>query len=354
MEGSALCLGYGSAIEYWRTARRRLALCNTPDLLECLLFDEEPVIDLRCLPQWTKLTAAPTHPAPGSIHAARRSLRLPMGKPLDYVVSEQRGREHVLGSCAHLCAGPYPSGTFRLAEEGFYVVSPELALAQLAGRLDDVGLLELLCEFMGFFVLDGTSETGLRHGPPVLTEARLRSWVQAAGELRRREGLRLPRGIGRLMELLDLAVEFAASPGEVRTALLYSLPIPRGGYGLRKPELNVLTMLRPEDSRAYGADAYACDLTWRDAGTMMEYRGELVHKQRARKLTDARKGNILGHLGYEVMVVEHEQLMSLRLADELAGMLADNLGVPLVRVSGAEMTERLNLRRRLLGRWVEV
>lgn len=86
---------------------------------------------------------------------------------------------------------------------------------------------------------------------------------------------------------------------------------------------------------------------------MVEYRGELVHKQRATKLSDARKGNILNHLGYEVLVLEKYQLSKIDLMNELARMLAERLGVAFVLGGREAMTQRLQLRRDLLGRWVE-
>lgn len=66
----------------------------------------------------------------------------------------------------------------------------------------------------------------------------------------------------------------------------------------------MLTPLSASDAATYGVEGYVCDLTWSDRRTMVEYRGELVHKQRATKLSDARKGNILNHLGYEVLILE--------------------------------------------------
>ena len=50
MENRELCLGYGSAIELWRQARRRVAAQNPADLLVRLLFDRNPHVRLDALP----------------------------------------------------------------------------------------------------------------------------------------------------------------------------------------------------------------------------------------------------------------------------------------------------------------
>ncbi len=353
MENRELCLGYGSAIELWRQARRRVAAQNPADLLVRLLFDWNPHVRLDALPAAVSTSLMPTHlagrlvlPARGALGTARPSL--------DCVVSSRGGRERRHGVACHLLSGPYPEGSIcRDPETGLLVTGVPLTLLQLADRLDDVAMLELISELMGFFVIDDASETGLRHGPPLVTAAGIRDWVRAARGLRSREGLRMPHGTGRLLSLVELAVERAASPGEVRSSLLLSLPLARGGYGLQGPCLNVLTPLSASDAATYGVEGYVCDLTWADRRTMVEYRGELVHKQRATKLSDARKGNILNHIGYEVLILEKCQLSKIDLMNERARMLAERLGVAFVLGGREAMTQRLQLRRDLLGRWVE-
>lgn len=352
MNQRALCVSHRSAVELWRSARRALALENGPGLLVDLLFDESPIVRTGALPASTDLCRAPSRPDPGRVRAARAACGTPIMARVDYLVSAQAGREHLRGARPHLCEGAYPEGTFRAAREGVLVTGPELTLVQMAPFLDDVALLELASELMGFFVLDPSSQTGLRHAPPLLTAEGLGRWLAATRELRAAEGRRMPRGTDRLLSLLDHVPGRAASPGEVRTVLVLSAPVPMGGYGLRMPELNVVTGLSAADAETYGVEGYVCDLTWRDARTVAEYRGELVHKQRAARVSDARKGNVLSHLGYEVIVVEREQLNTLRLTDELASLVADRLGTRLETPGPDGMAARLDFRRRLLGRWV--
>ena len=137
---------------------------------------------------------------------------------------------------------------------------------------------------MGFFVPDSNSKTGLAHGPALLSVSAMRTWVKELKRVREEAGKRLPKGTLRVLGLLDLAVERAASPGEVRSTLLLSLPRDRGGYGLPRPALNVMTLLSPADAATYGVRGYVCDLTW-DNGLIVEYRGEEVHKQPGRKVS---------------------------------------------------------------------
>lgn len=351
MAARELCLGYGSAVEVWRSARREVAMRNPEDLLVQLLFDRAPYVDVTPLPLPLARSTAPSHVAGGQLGNALR-FRPARSGLVDCVVSEQRGREHYRGVACHLCGGPYPEGSYCDAGDGLLVTGVPLTLLHLSRTLGDAAMLQLLGEFMGFFVCDPTSGTGLRHGPPLATARQIRCWVESARKLRVESGLRMPKGTGRLLGLLDLAVERAASPGEVRTALLLSLPRALGGYGLCRPELNAVTQLPEAAARAYGVPAYACDLTVSEFGLMMEYRGEQVHKQLSTRLTDARKGNILGHLGYEVLVVEKQQIGSLALADELARMVAERIGVALEPPTPVELEARLRLRRDLLGPWV--
>lgn len=350
MEQRELCLGYGSAVEAWRRARRAVAACNPGDLLVRLLFGRAECVDVSPLPLPVARPIAPTHLAGSLLHVARTSLATGPGA-LHCVVSERRGRENYAATACHLCSGPYPEGSFCRVDDGLLVAGVPLTLLQLSGGLGDVALLELLSEFLGYFVPDGASPTGLRHSPPLVTVREIRDWLGAARRLRARDGLRMPRGSGRLLSLLDLAVERAASPGEMRASTLLSLPVERGGYGLPPARLNVITRLPDEVARAYGASAYVCDLTWEEHRLMAEYRGEEVHKQPGARLSDARKGNVLGHLGYEVLVIDKYQLGNVRLMDELARIAADRMGLEPPATDGPVLPARLALRRELLGGW---
>ena len=112
-----------------------------------------------------------------------------------------------------------------------------------------------------------------------------------------------------------------------------------------------MTPLSVADAATYGVDGYVCDLTWEN-GLIVEYKGEEVHKQPGRKVSDARKGNILNHVGNEVIVVEKFQLSSRPLTDELARMVADSLGVEVDYGDSGFRKAQFELRRVLLGPWV--
>lgn len=348
-----LCVGYFSGIALWREARRSLARENSDDVLIRLLFEEQPRINLDALPRATPLVSSPARLSRRVLKGELKKLGLPErdAQMVDYLVSTQSGRERHPGAVRHLCSGPYPAGTFMESREGVLVACAQLCVLQVAPFLDDVSLLELMSEFMGFFVPDAGSSTGLSHGPAVLSVEAMRSWMGELRKVRERAGMRMPRGALRVLGLLGLVVERAASPGEVRTTLLLSLPCEWGGYGLARPRLNVMTPLSALDAATYGVKGYVCDLTW-DNGLIVEYKGEDVHKQLGRRVSDARKGNILNHVGNEVIVVEKFQLTSLPLADELARMVAESLGASLELNEPEFRRAQFGLRRVLLGPWV--
>lgn len=348
-----LCLGYFTGIALWREARRALARENPGNMLCRLLFDENARVNRGALPRVTSLASAPARLSRRVLRSDLKRLGLSASdaRLVDYLVSTQSGREHHPGAVRHLCAGPYPAGTFLESREGVLVASVSLCILQVAPFLDDVSLLELMSEFMGLFVPDVGSRTGLDHGPALISVASMRAWLDEVRRVRGQAGLRMPRGALKVLGLLDLAVEHAASPGEVRTTLILSLPRSRGGYGLAVPRLNIMTPLSVADAATYGVDGYVCDLTWEN-GLIVEYKGEEVHKQPGRKVSDARKGNILNHVGNEVIVVEKFQLSSRPLTDELASMVADSLGVEVDFGDPGFRKAQFELRRVLLGPWV--
>ena len=346
-----LCIGYHSGVALWREARRAADRQTRCDTLIDLLFDEGALVDRSALPVPTSLIRAPERVNGGVLGRVLDSERLLLDGPVDCLVSRQAGRAHVPGAVRHLCGGAYPAGSFCRTAEGALVACAPLCIVQVAPALGDVAVIELLSEFMGYFVPDAASPTGLRHAPPAFTAAEFRAWFSELARVRDAAGQRLPRGARRVRSLLELAVQRAASPGEARVALVLSLPTKMGGYGLPVPRLNAAIWLPAAAARAYGVDRFVCDLTW-DDGTIVEYKGEAVHKQPSRRATDARKENILNHVGNRVIVVEKYQLASKAMTDEVALMVSERLRVPVDLEDPDFLCRQPLLRRDLLSSWV--
>ena len=276
-----------------------------------------------------------------------RELAREMGIRLDGIlISCQRARSHMKpAAISHLCAGPYPPGSFFCLGEDLELAGPVLTLLQASRALSDCAVVQLVSEFCGLFAPDFESELGLASCPPLLSLEELAGELKHIEAMRKAEGRRSPQGLLRLCRLGGYAVERAASPSETNLALLLALPVEWGGYGLPKPQMNMRVRLGGEFGDV------VCDLGWEEAGLVMDYHGELVHAQSGRALSDTRKANALGHAGIELLEVRKRQLYSRDLTDELAWMVAERLGAELGLEDRGFRTAQLRLRRDLLGPW---
>lgn len=138
-----------------------------------------------------------------------------------------------------------------------------------------------------------------------------------------------PYGIKRLQTALDLAFNHSASPMESALALMLTLPPKMGGYGLPRPTLN--EELSTGEWAAFwdGGDIVTPDLLWREARLAIEYESDEFHGSKGPKKAayDARRGNVLTAMGYSVLRVTKEIIVSRPALGRLAGQVAAHLGV---------------------------
>lgn len=345
-------LGHQSALFAWRSVRRAVAQAGPPDLLARLLFGERVRIEAGLLPDVTGVSA----PAPGvtrdDLLSVRRGLPELRGweRPVDVLVGSRSGRNSHGGVRSHLATGTFPEGSFMRLASGVMLPHPALLAAQLAGALSDVGVLELLSELCGFFVLDEGSPMGVCGCPLLCSLASVRGYLERLRAHRREAGQRGVAGVAKVLGLLDLAFERAASPGEAALAMLLSLPMERGGYGLARPELNLLVRLGTPGAVLAGFEEVVSDLTW-PGRLMVDYQGREAHKVRARRMSDEAKRLAVLDAGMGHLQVFSEQLRREGSMDAVARTAARFLGVRLDPSSDRRPPERSTLRRELLRPW---
>lgn len=338
-----LCLGGLTALEYWRQVRMRVAAANVPGeyeaakppLLVRLLFEDDPLLDLAAMPEASALTAAPAT-LDSALAAEGVRACVDLSAPLSCYVRNSAGRRYCAGVNTVTLGGEFPPGSFVWDARGFAVPAPEL-LALLLGRaLSEGRLLMVLSELCGLYALGAA---GMAAVPPLTTCEKIRAYACELAALRRGLGQRMPRGTPAVLGILPHVTEWAASPAEVAIALLLSLPADVGGFGLPTASLN--------QKIAVMGSEYICDLAWNDGACLLEYQGE-THKQRWRRASDRRKHNALRGDGRVLLEAGRDDLMAFAGMNQLAGVLADVLGVHLPPATKEVLQRRIDLRSEVL------
>lgn len=193
----------------------------------------------------------------------------------------------------------------------------------------------LACEFAGCYRLPGTSGGVDFDASPVMTLASLAEVLEELGS----RGY--SQAVHRAQKVRELAFDGSALPMETSLALLLTLPLEFGGFGLPRPQLNV-----PIDVPISGGQMTVTpDFLWREQRVALEYDSDEFHVNKGREQAgrDALRANALLAGGYRVFRAATQMTRTLEGMAVLAGQLAAALGAGL-----AEPTEVEELRRRRL------
>lgn len=262
---------------------------------------------------------------------------------------------------------------------GISVVTPALALQQIAARATTVRAAMLASELCGCFSVHRGTEPVAQLLQELSDEGRLPAysgWRAATDNDGRLTGLWLrprlyttshlrriamnaasPRGRARLAEAAEIALEDAASPFEVQAGLLLGLSRRRGGEGLPPFRLNQRVALTPAAAKVARQRACYCDIFWKEttnptcAGLGVECQSASHHFGLRSSVSDADRATALQLLGIEVVQLTHGVLADPRRFAIFAAELAKRLGVP-SRPYFAQLSEaQLRLRRELFIDW---
>jgi len=260
--------------------------------------------------------------------------------PFEVLVSNRGSRRRSNLLVCHVCSKPLPEGSFVKVSRNVAVSSPELCFVQMASTLSMPRLVLLGYELCGLYVLRSQGQNGFISCEPLTSTKSLRSYLDCAGSL---------DGVKKARRALDYVTDFSASPAETQLAALLCMPTCQGGYGIDLPCLNQAVALGSLSARESGRSLCRCDLYWPEARLCVEYNSDAHHTGSERIASDAIRTNALLNEGVTVIVVTREQLYDPVLFDDVAQIVARQLGMRLrVRFRDFD-ARRAGLRREILG-----
>ena len=149
----------------------------------------------------------------------------------------------------------------------------------------------------------------------------------------------------RAQRVAAIAFDGSASPMETLLALLLTLPVEMGGFGLPRPELNHSIDVSHGRGLLADRDEVTPDMLWDEAGLALEYDSAEKHGNAgpARLADDALRSNMLTVLGYRVLRVTPGAISTVGRLEMLANQIAVLLGTELEKPSEMQKMRRRKL-----------
>ena len=277
---------------------------------------------------------------------------------------------------SHLLTQEPPPGSFRQTEHGFDVTSPEFTLLSLATQVSRNQLLmacyEMCSSFAVFTPCERTqqqldeaislkfippdcgwkrivdtkgNDTNLWKRAPLLSAADIAAFAKQAAGL---------RGVKQLRWAAERMAGQTASPFEVQTSMLVSLPRDEGGLGIGITN-NARIPLSEAARSLYDKTCCYADILIESVtdsmGVILECQGRSANDSEAASLSDAERTTALTSMGYDVIQITYGQIKDKRSFGNLAELIHKKAGLPYTPKIKQECDAEDALRQELLVDW---
>lgn len=277
---------------------------------------------------------------------------------------------------SHLLTQEPPPGSFRQTEHGFDVTSPEFTLLSLATQVSRNQLLmacyEMCSSFAVFTPCERTqqqldeaislkfippdcgwkrivdtkgNDTNLWKRAPLLSAADIAAFAKQAAGL---------RGVKQLRWAAERMAGQTASPFEVQTSMLVSLPRDEGGLGIGITN-NARIPLSEAARSLYDKTCCYADILIESVtdsmGVILECQDRSAHDSEAASLSDAERTTALTSMGYDVIQITYGQIKDKRSFGNLAELIHKKAGLPYTPKIKQECDAEDALRQELLVDW---
>lgn len=280
---------------------------------------------------------------------------------------------------SHLLTQEPPPGSFRQTEHGFDVTSPEFTLLNLATQVSRNQLLMACYEMCSSFAVFTPCERAQKqldeaislklippdcgwervvdtkgNGTNLWKRAPLLSAADIAAFAKQAAGL---RGVKQLRWAAKCMTGQTASPFEVQTSMLISLPRDEGGLGIditnnaRIPLSEAARSLY--DKTCCYADILIESFT-NSMGVILECQGRSAHDSEAASLSDAERATALTSMGYDVIQLTYDQIKDKKSFDHIAELIHKKAGLPYTPKTKQECDAEDALRQKLFVDWDEL
>ena len=229
----------------------------------------------------------------------RTTNKLNFSEPVHVAVSGRIKRASTETVVFHRLPDRLPENSFFKIDDNLYIICPELCFVHAAVALPVHKLVLLANELCAIYIKDETEEYGQRKRIPVTNTRAIRSYIEKAVHI---------KGIRKARTAIRYALDNSNSPMESRLAVLATLPMFRGGYGLIAPQLNLKITLSKNAAEYLGQATCCCDMGWSRHKVAFEYDSNLTHLDIRQHFKDKKRATALTISGYKVISITAEQI----------------------------------------------
>lgn len=217
-------------------------------------------------------------------------------------------------------------------------------------QLDEAISLKLIPPNCGWERVNDTkgNDTNLWKRTPLLTATDIAAFAKQAAGL---------RGVKQLRWAAEHMTGQTASPFEVQTSILISLPRDEGGLGIDITN-NARIPLSEAARSLYNKTCCYADILIESAtdsmGVILECQGRSAHDGEAASLSDAERATALTSMGYDVIQITYDQIKDKKSFDHITELIHKKAGLPYTPKTKQERTAEDTLRQELFVDWVEL
>ena len=217
-------------------------------------------------------------------------------------------------------------------------------------QLDEAISLKLIPPDCGWKRVVDTkgNDTNLWKRAPLLSAGEIAAFAKQAAGL---------RGVKQLRWAAEHMTGQTASPFEVQTSILISLPRDEGGLGIDITN-NARIPLSEAARSLYDKTCCYADILIESntdsMGVILECQGRSAHDSEAASLSDAERTTALTSMGYDVIQITYDQIKDKKSFDHITELIHKKAGLPYTPKTKQERTAEDTLRQELFVDWVEL
>lgn len=297
-----------------------------------------------------------------------------IGVPIHLFAKSRQARTGAKGIRFHFLERELPFGSIRSTPLDIGVVSPLLTLFQMGMHIPETHLVMAMYEFCGWFSIFKPSQNleDLLEQHFMALDARSFSWRRSADDkghatdLWQRpplveidelhafaDAMRNTRGGATFYRASQQVTGITASPFEVQTSMLLSLPRKNGGEGFANLQNNQPIKLSKAAFVLSGRKSCYADILFENnnKSLIIECQGASVHGNATSSILDSNRTTALQQMGYDVLLLSYAQIARQSNFDIVRKMIASKLNLKYRQKSDLSAKRERELRRDLFIDW---
>lgn len=241
---------------------------------------------------------------------------------------------------------PFPAKSFvRIPRKDYdiYMATPELCFLLAASHLDFIDLIELGFKLCAMYQETDDNIFHQRSYTPYTSASKIQNYLEATYFMKSKFA----------REAAHYILDNSNSEAETKIAIMATLSIQQGGFGLRVPEMNYSFKLSETERFLYYykdkntksiPSSIKLDFAWPDYKIALEYNGISSHSSVSQQHADSNRINILQMEGYKIFVLTLNHLTNF----QKFSIIMDNLRKVLDQSPAEKLMKKFRHKRELL------